>query len=392
MADSNRVPNRRVLRALTAFLALAILLAACAGTAPTPTSAPTDTAIPPVQSTDTLTPTQQPTATSEPTATIVQTPPALPYPYQSPYLNPLDSPHAYINDACEYLKLKWDPAKSAPGTVVMVVMFHSISKDANLPVSGIMANDFDNAMRTLKEQGFEAINMEQFVGFVESNEKIPERSVLLISDDRHQSQYFENFFYPLYQEWGWPVINAWISHPEQTIAGLWDQNEELARQGWVDYQAHGVVHYPIMESSTDEYILGELQGSIDFIQQHFNKTPIAFIWPGGNFTQRSVELARQTGFRVGFTVNPRGPIMFNWVPLADQDDPMRPSYLSEGSMNDPLMVLPRYWPSQMLTEVDSVRVMGKEAADYALSNKATELEYYEIVCESALGPIPNLMP
>jgi hypothetical protein len=214
----------------------------------------------------------------------------------------------------------------------------------------------------------------------------------LISDDRHQDQYFMNFFYPLYQQWGWPVVNAWISHPDQPVAGLWEQNEELSRQGWVDHQAHGVIHWPILESSTDEYITGELQGSIDFIQQHFNRTPIAFIWPGGNFTQRSIQLARLLGYRAGFTVNPRGPVMFNWIPLADQDDPMRPSYLSEGNLDDPLMVLPRYWPSQILTEVDTVRIIGKEAATYAEANRDTELTYYEIVCAPALGPIPNLVP
>jgi hypothetical protein len=84
--------------------------------------------------------------------------------------------------------------------------------------------------------------------------------------------------------------------------------------------------------------------------------------------------------------------MFNWIPLADQDDPNRPSYLSEGGMNDPLMVIPRYWPSQIIQEVDAVRIMGKEAATYAEANKATELEYYDIVCAPSLGPIPNLNP
>ena len=136
----------------------------------------------------------------------------------------------------------------------------------------------------------------------------------------------------------------------------------------------------------------ELQGSIDFIQEHYNKTPIAFIWPGGNFTHRGVQLARYVGYHVGFTVNPRGPIMFNWVPLADQADTNRPSYLPEGQVNDPLMVLPRYWPSQVLSEVDNVRVIGKEAAAYAEQNKAIELEYYNIVCAPALGPIPALVP
>ncbi|NIV14080.1 MAG: hypothetical protein GWN62_23235, partial [Aliifodinibius sp.] len=91
-------------------------------------------------------------------------------------------------------------------------------------------------METLKEQNFEAINMEALVGFLETNEKIPPRSILLIADDRHFRQYFDTFFRPYYEKWGWPVVNAWISHPEQTQAGLWEENEALAREGWVDYQ------------------------------------------------------------------------------------------------------------------------------------------------------------
>ena len=353
-----------------------------------PSTTPTSTEKP----TEVPTATIPPTETPFPTATAVRTPPALPSLYQSPYLNPMDYPHAYIENACEYLKLKWDPSKSEPGTIVMVVMFHSIMKEGNPPVNGIRYDEFINAMDTLKEQNFEAITMDQLVAFLETNEKIPPRSVVLLVDDRHFAQYFNTFFRPLYENWGWPVVNAWISHPEQTSAGLWAENEALAQEGWVDYQAHGVIHYPIVNSSTDDYIMGELQGSIEFIQQHYNKTPIAFIWPGGNFTQRGIQLARYAGYKVGFTVNPRGPIMFNWIPLADQADPMRPSYLPEGSFNDPLMVLPRYWPSQILTEIDSIRGMGKEASAYAEQNKSVELEFYNIVCAPSFGPIPNLNP
>ena len=41
--------------------------------------------------------------------------------------------------------------------------------------------------------------------------------------------------------------------------------------------------------------------------------------------------------------------MFNWIPLADATDPNRPSYIEEGTMNDPLMVLPRYWDTDAST-------------------------------------------
>jgi hypothetical protein len=93
------------------------------------------------------------------------------------------------------------------------------------------------------------------------------------------------------------------------------------------------------DNSTDEFLTGELQGAITNLQKYFNKTPVAIIWPGGSFGIRPVQKAREYGYRLGFTINPRGPIMYNWVPLADQQDPARPVYLPEGYVDDPRMVL-----------------------------------------------------
>jgi peptidoglycan/xylan/chitin deacetylase (PgdA/CDA1 family) len=157
--------------------------------------------------------------------------------------------------------------------------------------------------------------------------------------------------------------------------------------GRLDIQAHGVAHYPILTGSSDAFIRDELQGSIDAIKQHFNKVPIAFIWPGGNFTPRAVEMARQLGYQLGFTVNPRGPLMYNWVPLADAFDDRRPSWLADGPVHDPLMVLPRYWDTDAIIHLDEVTQISQEAAAYAEQNKATELEYFGIVCAPTYGPI-----
>ncbi len=80
--------------------------------------------------------------------------------------------------------------------------------------------------------------------------------------------------------------------------------------------------------------------------------------------------------------------MYNWIPQADQKDPGRPSYIPEGPAGDPLMTLPRYWDTDARTHLDVVRTIGNEAAAYAESNKATELEYYDIMCAPTLGQIP----
>jgi len=124
------------------------------------------------------------------------------------------------------------------------------------------------------------------------------------------------------------------------------------------------------------------------MQTNFKKTPIAYIWAGGGFTSKAVQVARQAGYKLAFTINPRGPLMFNWVPLIDQTDPMRPSYIAEGPVNDPLLTLPRYWDTDARAHLDTVRNIGDAAAAYAGQNKATELEYYDIVCAPSYGAIP----
>jgi hypothetical protein len=94
------------------------------------------------------------------------------------------------------------------------------------------------------------------------------------------------------------------------------------------------------------------------------------------------------GYELGFTINPRGPLMFNSIPLSDVKDPGRPTWIPDSLVNDPLMVLPRYWDTDALNHLAEVIQIGQAAAAFAGQNKAAEMEYYDIVCAAALGPIP----
>jgi hypothetical protein len=372
---------------------LLVLLASCA---PAPASPTVDmdaistqayqTALAAIQPTETPLPTETPV--SSPTA--VRTPPALPAGFVTNRLNPLDTPHTYVPDACQYLHDKWSSTNATPGTIVMVVMLHGIKKSASdVTANDITVEDFNQMMNDLKEQGFEAINATQMADFIDHNAKIPNRSVMLIQDDRRTAENFNEHFRPYHDKWGWPVVNSWISWDDSIRALNLQDNVNLEAEGWVDHQSHGYVHNINMtDQSTDEFIKGEFEGSLNDLKTNFNKTPVAIIWPGGGFGVRPVQFARQYGYRLGFTINPRGPVMFNWIPIADQPDPNRPAYLPEGYVNDPRMVIPRYWPYQVQSELDTVRNIGKEAAAYAEQNKATELEYYDIVCAPTLGQMP----
>lgn len=349
-----------------------------------PATQPPEPTIPPV--------TDTPASTATPTRDPYRTPQPLPAIFQTDLLNPLDPGHVYVKDTCEYLKMRWDPNNSVPGTIVMPIMFHSITDGEVTFNDQISVVEFQQIMHDLEQQGFQAITIQQFLDFMEKNTRIPQRSVLLIVDDRKRSAYFETHFRPYFDSLGWKVTNSWISAPD-TTEELWQENQSLEASGYVDHQAHGVIHNtPVGEGTAEDYIRSELSGAISAIEQRFGKKPFAYIWPGGGFSKRAAEIAREVGYRLGFTVNPRGPVMFNWVPLSDAADPARPSFLAEGYINDPLMVLPRYWDTDASLHIDTVRQISKAAASYAEQNEAIELEYYDIMCVPVTGAIPTLTP
>jgi hypothetical protein len=311
----------------------------------------------------------------------------LPDIYQSALLNPLDTPHKYLTDVCIYLRDKWDSNNAPPGTIVMIITLNSINK--GIPQGGDVLNvtSFTRMMEELHEQKFQAINSEQLVDFLENNSKIPSRSVVLIQDNRHYAENFNKHFRPYWDKWGWPVVNSWDTQADSTDA-LWNENIALEKEGWVDHQVYGLpLDSDTIDNLSDNYFKDEFQKEITPFQEHFNKPPIAIIWPSG-FGFRPAKIARQLGYRLGFTSNARGPMMFNWVPLAEEKDNMRPSYTPEASVNDPLMTLPRYTPFQVHAALDKVRVIGKNAAAYANQNKTIELDYYDIVCAPTYGLIP----
>jgi len=374
---------------LIIFALLALTVASCspASTQPAPNivmTAAFETAFAQVSQ---PTQTPAPTETPLPTATIPRTPPALPGAFQTPLLKPEDAPRSYVTDTCSYLQNKWSSQNAAPGTVVMPIMFHGINKGEVNDPNQITAQDFKKLMNDLRDMGFEAINMQQLADFLYLNAKIPPRSVILIVDDRHFAEYFNTHFRPFHDQWGWQVVNAYIALDERP--DLWAENAALSAEGWVDYQAHGYIHnIPITDSSSDEFINGEMGGAINSLQKYMNKTPVGYVWAGGGFSKRAAEIGTQLGYKLAFTINPRGPVMYNWIPQADATSATNPYAIPETSAGNPLMTLPRYWSSSARGEIDVVRQISEQAKLYAEQNKAVELDYYEIVCAPNYGLLP----
>jgi hypothetical protein len=375
--------NRQIFFKSIALLVIGSILISCQSTI-TPTAPATD-----VETASTVIADIPASEATDVPPTAIITPPELPAAFQSTILNPLDTPHSYIKDTCQYLKNKWDGSNAKPGTIVMIIMIKGIYKGPVEESGGINYNDLNIIMEELKRQNFEAINTEQLLAFMEQNTYIPPRSVMIMQDGNRLYENYSEHLSKYWKDWGWPIINGWVSQPD-TSEALWSGNIALEIEGSVDHQPSGVMFgTSLSDDSSADLINQELQGSIDAFTERFGKNPLAFIWQGGGFGQSPVETARKLKYQLGFTSNSRGPVMYNWVPLADKLDPARPVFIPEGKIEDPLMTLPRYWPSEALLEIDDVRAISKQAIAYAEANKKTEMGYYDIVCAPTYGQIPT---
>jgi peptidoglycan/xylan/chitin deacetylase (PgdA/CDA1 family) len=284
-------------------------------------------------------------------------------------------PVGYLTEACEAMRKRWDPEGSAPGTVVVPIMFHSIREPSNMVADGVtITTDYFQATVDLARRlGFATVTTDQLAAFLTDNARIPPRSMLIIVDDRRPGTVSE-YILPAAEANDWTVTLGWIIG--DTRPSLWATMESMAATGRLDVQSHGYAHRYLVEGIPEDEVRQEIAGAIPILKEHFGYRPTAFIWPGGNFTRRSVEIAREEGYRLGFTAFSRGPVLFNWVPLGEE----------ERAVGDPLMVLPRAWSTAATVNLQEAADIGDEASRFAAENRPAEAAWYAETCG---GPLPE---
>ncbi len=375
-------PDRNYLKLIFRTVITALVLAGCSLASPASQTA-TQTIIP----TDTVTSTVTPTHTPSPTWTVPPSPSATATRTATPTITPTLAPLAvfetrllregvlpvtYLEDKCSYLKQRWSADRSQPGTVVVPIMFHSIVQDGKQvadPNKDITAQQYNDFVDNARSLGFQTITTPELLDFLTNNTRIPQRSMMIIVDDRRPGL-IRDWLMPVLEENDWTVTAAYIADPN-SLQWAWDLMEQLYASGKLDVQSHGYTGqlYIVPETPLDQ-IQNEIWNSTQVLEGHFGVRPIAFIWPGGNFTPLSVQVAREGGYELGFSAYSRGPLMFNWIPLGAE----------ERAVNDPLMVLPRAWSSAANVNLDEAVKVSEQAMAYAEVNFPVEAAWFHTYC------------
>lgn len=207
---------------------------------------------------------------------------------------------------------------------IPVLTYHRFAENCDSPLC-MPATTFELQMRYLKENGYHVITAEQLLAFLEYRQRVPKKSVLITMDDGYRSVY--DIAYPTLKKYGFTatlfVYTSFVGVSRMAIT--WDQLKEMQLNGFT-IGSHSIYHSDLTrpkEGETQrqylERINEELYGSKKIIDQKLNQNTYFFAYPFGYYDQRSIQTAREAGYKIAVSVK-RGGNAFYANPLALRRD------------------------------------------------------------------------
>ena len=207
---------------------------------------------------------------------------------------------------------------------VPILTYHRFTEDCNSPLC-VPKRLFELQMRYLKENGYHVITPEELLAFLEYRQGLPKKSVLITMDDGYRSAY--DIAYPILKEYGFTATLCIYTNfvGVSKIAITWDQLREMKAHGFT-IGSHTISHSDLTrpkEGETEPEFIArieeEIQGSKKIIDKKLGQDTCVLAYPYGYYDQRSINVARQAGYKIAMSVR-RGGNAFFGNPLSLRRD------------------------------------------------------------------------
>ncbi|AJQ29110.1 polysaccharide deacetylase family protein [Pelosinus fermentans] len=183
---------------------------------------------------------------------------------------------------------------------IPVLNYHQINnKDHNTLT--LSSTEFEAQINYLYQEGYTGISPDQLADYLQSGKKLPPKPILITLDDGYKDNY--QVAYPILQKYHFTatifVITDFVNNYGKYLT--WNQIREMSDNG-VSFEAHTLSHISLPKAS-DEEIRNQLVKSKEAIEWRLGKKVDYLAYPGGEYDQRVIGLAKEAGYRAAFTVN-----------------------------------------------------------------------------------------
>jgi len=184
-----------------------------------------------------------------------------------------------------------------------VLMYHHIDARAAEWKLSVSPESFSRQMEFLKAHRYRVIPMMDYVRMLKEGESIPKKSVVITFDDGYDNNFTDA--YPVLKKMGFP-------------ATIFIQVDGLGREGYVtvedlnimtdngiDIGSH-TVHHGFLPSLSLEEQRSEIVDSKLALEELLGRPVPLFTYPGGGYTEASVQIVREAGYEGAATTSKPG--------------------------------------------------------------------------------------
>jgi peptidoglycan/xylan/chitin deacetylase (PgdA/CDA1 family) len=194
---------------------------------------------------------------------------------------------------------------------IPIIGLHAIEDEIEIPIE-LYTSYFDSLCRTLKDFGFETITFMDLLDYLDHGRALPEKAVIITSDDGYQDIYINAF--PILKKYEYKMTVFLVTgavgdsetdrkmstsfNPRTDVERpilIWPEITEMYDYG-CEFQSHSVNHTRLGLASDEEFMY-ELTQSKNDIESNLDNQVLFFAWPYDNNSPDKWPLIPEAGYR-----------------------------------------------------------------------------------------------
>ncbi len=242
----------------------------------------------------------------------------------------------------------FSPALFGMNQTFISLCYHDVKDEWDDDPMTVETSRLINQFAWLREHHYHPVSLQQILDAKNGLKPLPEKAVLLTFDDGYRNFYYR--IYPILKQFNYPAIFAlvtsWLETPDNQMVHYgnelkprsdfltWQQVKEMMDSGLIEIASHSHdLHHGILANvqgntqpaaTTRQYfadlqryetdaeyrhrVAQDLKTSADILLQRTGKRPRVIVWPYGDYSLETINLASQAGMTVsvglGVGINP----------------------------------------------------------------------------------------